>query len=89
MRYTVEVRVVGGDLPSFMSRMRTWLDHQRFEPDGFRCSAGSPTSTFRLDFKVEAEAIAFAATFGGRILGSTAPVSGAIRRAAAIHDAAD
>jgi hypothetical protein len=70
MQYTVEVRRVGGDLLSLMSQMRTWLDHSRVEPDCFRYSVGSPATSFRLDFKVEKEAIAFASSFGGRILGS-------------------
>jgi len=70
MIFTVEVRLIGDDLPAFMSQMRTWLDHKRLEPDGFRCSRGSPATACRLDFKVEAEAVAFAKAFGGRVLGS-------------------
>ena len=70
MLYTVEVRVIGGDLLAPMSEMRTWLDHNRFEPDAFRYSAGTPATTFRVDFKREPEAVAFAKAFGGRILGS-------------------
>lgn len=70
MLYTVEIRRIGGDLLSLMSQMRTWLDHQRFEPDAFRYSVGSPATAFRLDFKNEQAAIAFAKAFGGRILGS-------------------
>lgn len=70
MLYTVEVRMIGGDLPTFMSEMRTWLDHHRLEPDAFRYSPGSPTTTFRVDFKLDEEAKAFAKAFGGRVLGT-------------------
>ena len=70
MLYTVEVRVVGGDLLASMSEMRTWLDHNRSEPDAFRYSTGTPATTFRVDFKEEPQAAAFAKAFGGRILGS-------------------
>lgn len=70
MVYTVEVRLIGDDLRTFMSQMRTWLDHQRFEPDGFRCSRGSPVTACRLEFKAQEEAAAFAKAFGGRVLGS-------------------
>lgn len=69
MLYTVEVRLVGGNLLSSMSQMRTWLDHRRFEPDAFRYSAGTPTTTFRVDFKTEPEALEFAEAFRGRLLG--------------------
>ncbi|MBV9828373.1 MAG: hypothetical protein JO001_22300 [Alphaproteobacteria bacterium] len=70
MLFTVEVRLIGRDLMVTMSRMRTWLDHSGVEPDAFRCSRGSPTTTIRLDFKDEGSAVSFAKTFGGRILGS-------------------
>ncbi|MBV9018048.1 MAG: hypothetical protein JO213_05185 [Alphaproteobacteria bacterium] len=83
MIYTVEVRRIGGNLPSLMSQMRTWLDHSRFEPDAFRYSVGSPATTFRLDFKVEEEAVAFAKSFGGRILGSFDHARPAARASAA------
>jgi hypothetical protein len=69
MLYTVEVRVIRGDLVASMSQMRTWLDHRRFEPDAFCQSSGGPGVTFRVDFKFENEAAAFAEAFGGRVLG--------------------
>ena len=69
MLYTVEVRSIVGDLLASMSEMRTWLDHNRFQPDAFRYSRGSPTTTFRLEFKSEQQAKAFAKAFGGRIMG--------------------
>lgn len=69
MLYTVEVRLIGGDLIASMSHMRTWLDHRRVEPDAFRHSAGGAGITFRVDFKVEDEALAFARAFGGRVIG--------------------
>ena len=70
MLHTVEVPSVGGDVAIFMSLMRTWLDHHRFEPDTFRQLTGGNGTRFRLEFKVEGEAVAFAAAFGGQVLGS-------------------
>lgn len=83
MVYTVEVRLIHSDLLTFMSDIRTWLDHNRFEPDAFRCSRGTPVTTFRLDFKLEDEATAFATAFGGRLLGL--PVPGPEALAAALR----
>jgi hypothetical protein len=77
MTYAVEVRLIGGDWVASMTRMRTWLDHNRFEPDAFRHSAGGAGVTFRLEFKAETEACAFAKAFDGRVLGSPSPVVGA------------
>lgn len=79
MLYTVEVRVFGGDLMASMTQMRTWLDHRRIEPDAFRHSSGGAGVTFRVDFKMEAEATEFARSFGGRLIGMPLPqASGAL-----------
>lgn len=67
--FTVEVRLIGGDLRTSMTHMRTWLDHQRVEPDAFRHSSGGAGITFRVDFKIENDAVAFARAFGGRLIG--------------------
>lgn len=85
MLYTVEVRLIGGDLLATMSEMRTWLDHNRYEPDAFRSSRGTPITTCRLDFKAADAAAAFAKAFGGRVLGSpeaaaTVPAGEMLRR---------
>jgi hypothetical protein len=69
MLYTVEVRLIGGEFIASMAQMRSWLDHQRIEPDAFRHSSGGAGVTFRIDFKVETEAEAFARAFGGRLIG--------------------
>lgn len=76
MLYTVEVRLIGGDFIASMAQMRTWLDHQRIEPDAFRHSSGGAGVTFRVDFKMEAEAASFARAFGGRLIGLPMPNSG-------------
>lgn len=74
MLFTVEVRLIGGNFVTAMTQMRTWLDHRRIEPDAFRHSAGGAGVTFRVDFKLEGEAVLFARTFGGRVVGlPTAP----------------
>jgi hypothetical protein len=76
LHYTVEVRLIGGDTVAFMSDMRSWLDHNRVEPAGFRYSLGTPATSFRVEFKIEEDAISFANAFGGRILGSLSHLHG-------------
>jgi len=66
--YTAEVQLIGGSLPTMLSDMRTWLDHRRVEPDSFRHFSRAAKVVFRVDFKLEAEARAFAKAFGGRVL---------------------
>ena len=68
MLYTVEVPL-SGDVGKVMSNMRTWLGQQRFEPDSFRqIENDGAQPRFRLEFKIDREAAAFAAAFGGRVL---------------------
>ena len=69
MLFTVEVRMIGGDLVTSMAQMRTWLDHLRVEPDAFRHSRGGAGVTFRVDFRSEDAARRFARAFGGRLIG--------------------
>ena len=68
MLYVAEVPVASDPLTEQMKRMRTWLDHQGFEPSSFRLGAADPRRSLRVYFKVEAEAAAFAAEFGGSLL---------------------
>ena len=71
--HVVEIRLVGADLAVSMNEMRTWLDHNHCQPDGFRHSRGGAGITFRVDFKQESEAAAFAKAFGGRLAGIAPP----------------
>lgn len=50
-----------------MTSMREWLDHRRFEPSTFRYTFEAPGLVFQVDFKIEAEAMAFAQAFGGEV----------------------
>jgi hypothetical protein len=59
-------------LTARMNTMREWLDHCRFEPSVFRYSSNPSGAVFDVEFKVEAEALAFAKEFGGRIVRSSA-----------------
>jgi hypothetical protein len=68
MLYVVEVPVIDRDLTAEMNRMRTWLDGARFEPSGFRLWPADSPQNVRVSFKIEAEAKAFAAEFGGSLL---------------------
>jgi hypothetical protein len=69
MVFPVEVRLIGGDLLTSMRYMRNWLGHRRVEPDAFRHSSGGAGITFRVDFNLEHDALAFARAFGGRLVG--------------------
>src|SRR5216684_3935137 len=51
--YSVEVRCHVVDLAAVMSRMRQWLDDQRFEPDIFRHTVADESVSIRLQFNVE------------------------------------
>jgi hypothetical protein len=51
-----------------MNHMREWLDHRRFEPSTFRYTFEPAGFVFKSVFTIEAEAIAFATEFGGRVM---------------------
>jgi len=69
--FRVEIRVAHEDgLSRRMADMREWLDHRRSEPVGFRNSPVPGGTAFRVEFKSESEAIAFAAAFAGEIEGT-------------------
>ena len=70
--HLVEVRSARDDMGASMILMRTWLDHHRFEPDSFCQLNDGLDFCFRLEFKVESEAVAFASAFGGRVVALTA-----------------
>ena len=66
--FVVEIRIPSKDvLPQRMTTMRLWLDHHRFEPDTFCCTNAGGSIVCRVEFKVEAEANAFASAFDGRV----------------------
>ena|SRR5256885_7615507 len=67
MLYIVEVGSAG-DIGAVMSQMRTWLDHYRVQPENFRHVRENTVSMFRVEFKNDSEAVAFASAFGGRVL---------------------
>jgi hypothetical protein len=68
MSYSVEVGCDAGNLVGVMSKMREWLDTQRFEPDIFRHTVEGTSVAIHLQFKVESEATAFAQAFSGQLL---------------------
>jgi len=82
MQYIVEVCVSDRGLVDSMAEMRTWLDHRRIEPNGFRHRSECAGMKFHVDFNQEPEAIGFAQAFGGRLV--VAPVLG--RLAAAVKE---
>ena len=65
--HTTEIRVANIAFSGEMTRMRTWLDSQRFEPAGFRYDHVDGAVVIRADFSVETEADAFAREFGGQL----------------------
>jgi hypothetical protein len=72
MQYLVEVCVSGRELVDSMAEMRTWLDHRRIEPHGFRHCRDSARIMLHVDFNSEPDAIGFARAFGGRMVGGQA-----------------
>lgn len=72
MQYIVEVCVGDRGLVSAMAEMRTWLDHRRIEPQGFRHCRESLRVMFHVDFNNEPDAVGFARAFGGRVVGGPA-----------------
>lgn len=67
MLYVVEIRRDREHLAQVMSAIREWLDAQRLEPDAFRCDTDDRAIAFRLEFKVEREALACAEAFDGQV----------------------
>ena len=67
--FPVEVGPLTEDsISDTMDKMRTWLDHNRFEPAIFRFSLTGRLVLFRVDFTVETEANAFAGAFDGKLV---------------------
>lgn len=64
---TVEMRLESQELSGTMAAMRIWLDERRFEPSSFTCNDFGGGVLVRVDFKVAAEADAFARCFGGSV----------------------
>lgn len=66
--FPVEISVADEDaLANKVATMQLWLARQRFEPLTFRYSFVASAILFRVDFSSEAEAIAFATAFDGKI----------------------
>jgi hypothetical protein len=74
MQYIVEICVNGPRLVDSMAEMRTWLDHQRIEPHGFRHRRDSARIMIHVDFNTEPDAVGFARAFSGRMVGGPAAV---------------
>ena len=68
MFYLVEVRRIGCNLAEPMAEMRAWLDRTGIEPALFDHSVGGAGIAFRLTFRSEGSAAAFAEAFNGRML---------------------
>ena len=76
--FPVEIPLREGNedaLTARMTAMREWLDRRHLEPSTFRYTFTAPGILFRVDFSVEAAAIAFAREFGGRVIGALADMS--------------
>ena len=73
---TVEMRLQPNELSGTMAAMRIWLDERRFEPSSFTCTDCGDGVLVRVDFKVAAEADAFARCFSGVVASAPARVIG-------------
>jgi hypothetical protein len=73
MPYTVEVRRIGADLAASMAEMRLWFDDNWINPSEFDHSTGGPGIAFRLVFRAERDAVAFAEAFRGTLNDGSEP----------------
>ena len=79
--FPVEVHIRERDdaaLTARMNAMREWLDHSRFEPSAFHYIFKTSGLVFRVAFRSEAQAAAFANAFGGSILTASAAAEAAL-----------
>jgi hypothetical protein len=74
MLHMVTVEFAAGDLGALMAAMRTWLDDRMFEPDTFRYQLGAEPAAIYVEFKIEAEARAFAERFQGELASAGRPL---------------
>jgi hypothetical protein len=65
--YIVEVRYIGSDWADLMADMRSWLDRRQIDTEEFNYSSLSRGIAFRVGFRSEAQAAAFADAFEGRL----------------------
>jgi hypothetical protein len=67
MTYLVEVRYTGSDWADLMADMRSWLNRRQIDTEEFNYSSLGRGITFRVGFRGENQAAAFAEAFGGRL----------------------
>jgi hypothetical protein len=67
MTYLVEGRYIGGDWADLMADMRSWLARRQIGTEGFDYSSLGRGIAFRVGFRSEPQAAAFAEAFGGRL----------------------
>jgi hypothetical protein len=67
MSYTVEVLYINGEAAGLMADMRTWLDRKQVEVEEFRSTLDCPGPGFRVGFREEDQALAFAEAFRGSL----------------------
>lgn len=76
--HNVEVRRRTADLAAAMAQMRTWLDDQQMQPALFEITfLPGREIRFRLHFKKLGDAVTFASSFDGEVLGADAHVAAA------------
>lgn len=72
--YVVEVTQSGDGLAAPMTKMRTWLDHQRVEVALFEFALLPERQIrFRLQFQNQRDAATFARVFAGELISETVP----------------
>jgi hypothetical protein len=69
MLHVVEIQIAADNFRELMSRLRDWLEDERFQPRTFRYALSDPDTVLRVDFEIEDEAQAFARAFGGVVSG--------------------
>lgn len=77
MIHLVEHRYIAGEPDGLTAEMQVWLDRRCITAEEFAWSAGCPGLAFRIAFRSEEGAAAFAEAFGGRL--AAADPQGAIQ----------
>ena len=76
MLYIVGLTIAEQNIVERMNEMRTWLDHRHIEPAMFRLVDGEVPGELRVNFTSQADAVAFAAQFGGEVSAVAGVVAG-------------
>jgi hypothetical protein len=77
MRYTAQATLSGDTIALRLAQIRKWLDARELDPSAFKYRMSGDSVRLRIAFDRIGDATAFAAAFGGIVLGVVAEVDAA------------